>query len=96
MFWHKYCHKSSYNEVEFKISVPKDIQILSDATLSGLEWRWINSDESVLSISQSFRTGNSRSDCLVSYPGHSYASADTQSVFSTAPANWKTFPKVRK
>ena len=37
-------------------------------------------------------TGASPSDCLVSYPGHSlgkfYSSAEVQSVYSTAFANW--------
>ena len=38
-------------------------------------------------------TGTSPSDCLVSYPGHSldgrsYSSAEKQSVYSTAPADW--------
>ena len=37
-------------------------------------------------------TGNSPSDCLVSYPEHflgvSYPSAEKQSVYSTAPADW--------
>ena len=37
-------------------------------------------------------TGPSLSDCLVSYPGHSlwrsYPSAEVQSIYSTAPANW--------
>ena len=42
---------------------------------------------------QSFSiTGASPSDCLVSYPGHSlresYPSAEMQSVYSTAQANW--------
>ena len=39
--------------------------------------------------------GTSPSDCLVSYPGHSlgggsYSSAEKQSVYSTAPADWAT------
>ena len=39
-------------------------------------------------------TETSPSDCLVSYTGHSlggeqsYPSAEVQSVYSTAPANW--------
>ena len=38
-------------------------------------------------------TGTLPSDCLVSYPGHSfrggsYPSAEVQSVYSTAPADW--------
>ena len=46
----------------------------------------------VLCIPQSSSTaGTFLSDCLVSYPGHSlgsYPSAEVQSVYSTAPANW--------
>ena len=47
----------------------------------------------VLRIPQSFSiTGASPSDCLVSYPGHllgeSYPSAEVQSVYFTAPAEW--------
>ena len=50
--------------------------------------------EGVLCIPQSSSTaGTSPSDCLVSYPGHSfgggsYPSAEVQSVYSTAPADW--------
>ena len=40
-------------------------------------------------------TGNSPSDCLVSYLGHlleeSYSSAEMQSVYSAAPNNWAIF-----
>ena len=50
-------------------------------------------NKEVLSIPQSSSiTGTSPSDCLVSYPGHSlggsYSSAEKQSVYSTAPADW--------
>ena len=50
-------------------------------------------NEGVLRIPQSSCiTGTSPSDCLVSYPGHSfgvfYSSAEVQSVYSTAPADW--------
>ena len=46
-----------------------------------------------LSIPQSFSiTGASPSDCLMSYPGHSlsggYSSAEVQSLYSTALADW--------
>ena len=53
-----------------------------------------NGNEGVLRIPQSSSTaGTSPSDCLVSYPGHSlgggsYPSAEVQSVYSTAPADW--------
>ena len=50
-------------------------------------------NEGVLHIPQSSSiTGTSPSDCLVSYPEHSwwgyYPSAEMQSVYSTTPANW--------
>ena len=44
--------------------------------------------------------GTSPSDCLVPYPGHSlggegsYLSAEKQSVYSTAPADWASFVLV--
>ena len=52
-----------------------------------------NGNERVLCIPQSPSiTVTSPSDRLVSYPGHSlegsYPSAEVQSVYSTAPANW--------
>ena len=52
-----------------------------------------NGNEGLLHIPQrSTITENSSSDDLVSYPGHSlrksYPSAEIQSVYSTAPANW--------
>ena len=54
-----------------------------------------NGNERMPHIPQSSRAGTSPSNCLVSYPGHlleggSYASAEIQSVYSTAPANWAT------
>ena len=53
-----------------------------------------NGNEGILRIPQSSNIpGTSPSDCLVSYPGHSlvggsYPSAEWQSVYFTAPANW--------
>ena len=53
-----------------------------------------NGNEGVLRIHQSSSiTRTSPSDCLVLYPGHwlgggSFPSAEMQSVYSTAPANW--------
>ena len=53
-----------------------------------------NDNAGVLRIPQSSSiTGISSSDSLVSYPGHSlggrsYPSAEVQSVYSTAPADW--------
>ena len=58
-----------------------------------------NGNEGVLRIPQSSsKTGTSPSDCLVSYPGHSwggsYPSAEKQSMYSTAPADWAQRKKV--
>ena len=53
-----------------------------------------NDNERLLHIPQSNRTEASPSDCLMSYPGHSfvesYPSAEMQSVYSTAPVEWAT------
>ena len=68
---------------------------LSGATTLSQIGPYSNCNEEVLRIPQnSSITGASLSDCLVSYPGHSlgvsYPSAEIQSVYSTAPANWAT------
>ena len=51
-----------------------------------------NGNEGVLYIPQISKVGALPSDCLMSYPGHSlgdsYPSAEMQSVYSTAPADW--------
>ena len=69
---------------------------LSGATTLGQSEPGSHGNEGVLRIPQSSSTaGTSPSDCLVSYPGHSlggsYPSAEVQSVYSTAPADWATF-----
>ena len=66
---------------------------LSGATTPGQSGPGSNKNEGVLHIPQSSSiTRASPSDCLVSYPGHSlgesYPSAEMQTVYSTAPANW--------
>ncbi len=66
---------------------------LSDATTPGQGGRGSDCNEGVLRISQSSSiTGASPSDRLVSYPGHSlgesYPTAEKQSVYSTAQADW--------
>ena len=66
---------------------------LLGATTPGQSGPGSNGNEGVLCIPQSSSTaGTSPSDCLVSYPGHSlggsYPSAEKQSVYSTAPADW--------
>ena len=66
---------------------------LSGATTLGQSGPGSNGNEVVLLIPQSSCiTGTSPSDCLVSYLGHllgeSYPSAEKQSVYSTAPADW--------
>ena len=56
-------------------------------------------NEGVLRIPPNFSiTGTSPSDCLVSYPGNSldggsYPSAEIQSVYSTASADWAGYDK---
>ena len=88
-----------FQVIQFSISMhfssiwPVD-RTLSDAATPGQSGPENNSNEGVHSIPQSSRvTGTSASDCLVPYPGHSlaggsYLSAEIQSVYSTAPADW--------
>ena len=69
---------------------------LSDATTLGYSKPENNGNEGVLHIPQSSSlTGTSPSDFLMSYPGHSfrefYPSAEKQSVYSTAPADWAIY-----
>ena len=66
---------------------------LSDATTAGQIGPGCDGNEGVLCIPQNFSIpGASPSDCLVSYAGHSlgvsYLSAEMQSMYSAAPANW--------
>ena len=66
---------------------------LSGATTPDQRGPGSNGNVGVLRIHQSSSiAGTSPSDCLVSYPGHSwgwsYPSAEKQSVYSTAPADW--------
>ena len=81
--------------IQFSISTQFSYIWSIDRTLSGattLGQRGPGSD----GIPQSSSiTGNSPSDCLVSYLGHSligesYSSTEKQSVYSTAPAEWAT------
>ena len=66
---------------------------LSGATNPGQSEPGTDGNEGVLCIPQSFSiTGASPLDRFVSYPGHSlgmfYPSAEMQSVYSAAPADW--------
>ena len=66
---------------------------LSGATTLGQSGPGGEGNEEVLRIPQSSSiTGATPSDCLVSYPGDTlggfYISAEMQSVYSTAPADW--------
>ena len=66
---------------------------LSGATTPSQSVPGSNDNEGILCITQSCSiTGTSPSDCLVSYPEHSlgesYPSAEMQSVYSPAPADW--------
>ena len=64
---------------------------LSSATTPVQSGPGSDCNKGVLRIPQSITEG-SPPDCLVAYPGHSfgesYLSAETQSVYSTAPADW--------
>ena len=66
---------------------------LSGVTTLGQSEPGSDGNEGMLHIPQnSSITETSPWDCLASYPGHSlegsYPSAEVQSVYSTAPANW--------
>ena len=67
---------------------------LSDATSPGQRGPGSDGNKGILRIPQSSSIiGTSPSDCLVSYLGHSlgewsYPSAEMQSVYSTAQADW--------
>ena len=80
--------------MQFSSIKPID-RALSGATTPGQSGLGSNGSEGVLRIPNSSSiTGTSPSDCLVSYPGHSlgrgvsYPSAEVQSVYSTALAEW--------
>ena len=68
---------------------------LSGTTTLGQSGPGNDGNKEVLRISQSYTiTRASPSDCLVPYPGHSlgksYPSAEMQSMYSAAPADWAT------
>ena len=68
-------------------------RILSGATTPSQSGPGSDGNKEILCILQnSSMTGASPSDCLVSYVGHllgeSYPSAEMQSVYSLAPADW--------
>ena len=90
--------KNLFQTIQFMINTqftsvwPLD-RTLSGATTRGLSGPGSDGSEGILRIPQSSSiTGTSPSDCLVLYPGHSlgesYPSAEMQSVYSTAPADW--------
>ena len=66
--------------------------MLAGATILGPSRLEINGNEDVLYIPKKSRTGPSPSDGRLSYLGHSlegsYHSADMQSAYSTASADW--------
>ena len=73
---------------------------LSGATTLDQSGPRCDGNEGVLCIPQSSSiTEASPSDCLVSYPGlllgESYSSAEKQSVYSTASANWTNIEKMQ-
>ena len=74
---------------------------LSGATTPGQSGPGSDGNKGVLRIPQSYTiTGALWSDFLVSYLGHSlgesYFSAETQSVYSTAPNDWATWRSLGK
>ena len=85
-----------FQTIQFSISTQFSYILPIDRSLSGVtnpSQSGLGNDgnEEVLRIPRSSRiTGTS--DCLVSYLGHSlrgsYLSAEVQSVYSTAPADW--------
>ena len=84
--------------IQFSSIWPID-RTLSGATILGQSGSGSDGNEGVLHIPQSFSiTGTSPSDCFVSYQdihsggGGFYSSAEHQSVYSTAPANWARLP----
>ena len=63
---------------------------LSSAPTSGQSGPGSNGNEEVLRIPQSSSiTEASLSDCLMSYPGQSYPSAEMLSVYLTAQPTWQ-------
>ena len=75
---------------QFYLSIDRT---LSGAITPGQSRTDSNGNQGLLHIPQSSSIiGTSPSDCLVSYPRHSlgesYPSAEKQSVYSTAPADW--------
>ena len=79
----------------WNISIWPIDRTLTGTTTLGQSEPESNGNEEVLCIPQSSSiTGTSTSDCLVPYRGHSwgrggsYLSAEIQSEYSTAPADW--------
>ena len=73
---------------------------LSGATTPGQSEPGSNSNEGVLHITKGSKTGASPSDYQMSYQdthwvGVSYHSAEVQSVYSTAPADWAVISSSR-
>ena len=74
--------------------------MVSGATTPSQSGPGSDGNEGVLHIPQSSNiTGISPSDCLVSYQdtrwgGGSYPSAEKQSVYSTAPADWASVIRI--
>ena len=88
-------------EHQSNISIGSIYRTLSGSTNLGYSELGSNGYEGVLRNPQIFNiTGTSPSDCLVSYTGHllgvgSYPSAEMQSVYFTAPADWATIASWR-
>ena len=89
---HFYFKKFCLAKIQFVSFWPTD-RTVSDATTRSQSGSRNDDNEEVLRIPQSSSiTVTSRSDCFVLYLGYSlvgsYPSAEMQSVYSTAPADW--------
>ena len=87
------CQKTDpFQTIQFSVSTHFSSILPIDRALSG---SWSDGNEEVLCIAQiSSITGNSQAYSLASLQGHSlevgsYPSAEKQSVYSTAPADWE-------
>ena len=88
-----------FQAIQFSISTqfisiwPIDRKLFH-ATTPGQRGPWTDSNKELLRIPQrSSITGNSPLDRLIPYPGESYLSAEMQSVYSAAPADWVRIPQ---
>ena len=87
------CNWYTWNNPKKLTKRTRRVEILRGSTISGPRGHGGNSNKKLLHIPQSSRTGVSTLNSLVSYQDtrwvrHFYPSAEMQSVYSTAPADW--------